>query len=345
MKKILYTLFIASLLSVACTKEVLVSRNHNLDAEVAADDGAALELTTLYCNVNDSDVVDFDQLSAYLTTKNVDVVTFVAPAMMNDTSFLSWLNGYAAGNGYDVLSKTNNDGRLVMAAIVRNTYSDIVAQHTIYQGSVNNAEELHNAVLIFSVKDVYFLVTEMNEARNSIPADWEEQVKNMKAGSNTLKYDPDNLAERQKEVEYLISQTVDNSKYYHVKYWMLNVDMNAPSNIDMKYGKQFKLVDCYDNVNAETFIKKHYSYFIVEEYLTASDAYFKANDMLVYAGFVDCVALQHSVYTPTSVDGTRHNFLYSSNGLWNVIESLNVDNNVEWGATHYPIMVTLKMEE
>lgn len=351
MKKILYTLFIASLLSVACTEEVLVSRNHDIDAEVATDDQTIMELTTLYCNVNDSNTVDLEQLSLYLKTKDADVVTFVAPATMNGSSFQSWLDGYAADNGYVVLSQTNNDGRLTMAAIVRNTYSDVLAQHIIYQGSSSNPNALHNAVLLFSVKDLYFIVTEMNEARNSIPADWEEQVKSMKKDSNTLKYDPDNLAERHGEVEYLLDQTLDNSKYSHVKYWMLNVDMNAPSNIDMKYGKVFKLVDCYDNVNAEAFIKKHYEYFIVEEDLAASDAYFKANDLLVYAGFVDCVAVQHSVYTPTSiqrstlVDDTRNNFVYSSDGLWNAIESLNVDNSVEWGATHYPIMVTLKMEE
>lgn len=346
MKKILNTLFMVSLLSVACTEEILVSRDHDLDAEVT-DIETKMEMTTLYCNLNDAGAVDLDKLSLYLTAKNADVVTFVAPAAVGGTSFDLWLTSYAEANDYAlVAAQTNkNDGRLTMAAIVKSALADAVS----LANDVRHESPLNNEVLLFSVNDIHFVVTEINEARNAVPSNWREQVAAMVKAHKAapMVYDPDVLAERKAEMTELLNRTLDKEALQGVKYWMWSVDMNAPSNIDMKYGKEFRFADCYDlgDLAEDEYVKTHNEYFTVAELLTASDAYFKANDMLVYAGLVDCVAVQHSVYTPTSTDGTRHNFLYSSDGLWNITESLNVDKGADWGAYHYPIMVTLKVEE
>lgn len=346
MKKILYTLFMASLLSVACTEEILVSRDHDLDAEVT-DIETKMEMTTLYCNLNDTGAVDLEKLSLYLTAKDADVVTFVAPATVSGTSFELWLTDFASANGYALVAAQTNktDGRLTMAAIVKSDLAEAVS----LKNDVRHEPPLNNEVLLFSVNDINFVVTEMNEARNAIPSDWQSQVAAMLKNHKTadIVYDPDVLAERKAEMTELLNRTLDKEAMQGAKNWMWCVDMNAPSNVDMKYGKEFRFADCYDmgDVSEAEYIKTHHSYFTVKELLTASDAYFKANDLLVYAGLVDCVAVQHSVYTPTSTDGTRHNFLYSSDGLWNIIETLNVDKSADWGAYHYPIMVTLKVEE
>ena len=50
MKKILYTLFAVSLLAVGCTKDVPVSRDHDIDAEVT-DMQTKMEMIIL-CNAN-----------------------------------------------------------------------------------------------------------------------------------------------------------------------------------------------------------------------------------------------------------------------------------------------------
>ena len=117
MKKIFYILFTALLLAVGCTKEIPVSRNHNLDAEVL-DIESKMEMTTLYCNLNGTTTVDLQQLSEYLTAKSADVVMFVAPTLVGETNFNEWLATYAAGNGYQTLNAINEDGRLIMAALV-----------------------------------------------------------------------------------------------------------------------------------------------------------------------------------------------------------------------------------
>ncbi len=320
-----------------------MSRDHDLDAEVTNPE-TKMELSTLYCNLNDAVAVDLEKLASYLTEKNADVVTFVSPATISGTSFETWVSGYAGEHGYMVVkSKTNKNGLLTMAALAKSELSEAISlDHDIRQ-----EPPLNNAAILFSVHGIHIVVTEVDEARNAIPSDWQEQVDWMLANHKTVPivYDPDNLAARKVEMEALIGLTIDKPALKDVNYWMWNVDMNAPSNIDMKYGKVFKLVDCYDNVDEEAYIKKHNAYFSVAEDLTADDAYFQANDMLVYAGMVDCIAVQHSVYTPSSANGTRENFLYSSDGLWNIIESINLDKSVEWGANHYPIMVTLKVEE
>ena len=119
MKKILYTLFAVSLLAVACTTEVPVTRDHDIDAEVT-DLQTKMEMTTLYCNLNESELVDLQKLSEYLTEKDADVVMFVAPTSVNGTDFKVWLDAYAAENGgLTVLESRNANNVLTMAALVK----------------------------------------------------------------------------------------------------------------------------------------------------------------------------------------------------------------------------------
>ena len=98
MKKILYILFMVSLLAASCTKEVLVSRDHDLDAEVL-DITTAMDMSVLYCNINDvadEGLIDLQNVGDYLTEKGADVVTLVAPATVSGTKFSTWLAAYAA---------------------------------------------------------------------------------------------------------------------------------------------------------------------------------------------------------------------------------------------------------
>ena len=61
MKKILYILSVVSLFAVGCTKEIPVSKDYDINAEVTEIE-TALDLTALYCNINDSESVDLQKL-------------------------------------------------------------------------------------------------------------------------------------------------------------------------------------------------------------------------------------------------------------------------------------------
>jgi len=341
MKKILYTLITMSIFAVSCTQEVLVSRDHDLDAEVV-DIETKMKMSALYCNLNDTDEeVDLQQFGAYLTEKSADVVAIVAPASVAGTSFVSWLNDYADEHDAVALAVTNeNDGRLTMAALVDKKYEESIISHELPQ-----YDYIKNAVLHFEVNGMQVVVTELYPAKNAIPADW-EATKDAMLNDPTLTfvYDPDNLAERKAEIDYIISNTVDHASYLSEKYWLWCVNVNAPSHFDFKYGRQFALVDCYDNV-PDGFIGEHHHNCIIEEYITAEDAYFSVNRELIYCGLVDCIGVHHSVYTPSCPTDARTNFLYSSGKLWNLFETLEMDKSTAWGAMHYPIMATLKVEE
>ena len=355
MKKILYTLFIASLFAASCTKEVPVTRDHDIDAEVSGL-ATKMEMSVLYCNINDAEyTVDLLSVGEYLTAKNADVVTLVSPANVNGTKFSTWLTAYAAENGKQALFVENVDGRLCMGALLPADLA--VEQYVVEQGLTFN-----NAVLHFKANNVHFVVTDLLEARNAIPSDWEEQIAAMVTAKKEapIVYDPDNLALRKAEVEQLIIRTMEyvNEKgvrpFAQDKNWMWCIDMNTPSNVDMKYGKEFARMECYDYDDmSEAYFTYESRYFTTpSEYLPATDPFFALNDVMVKNGsLVDCVAVHNSVYTPSSVSNdavtARNNFLYSSDGCWNMFESLTLDTVAveELGTTHYPIMVTLKSEE
>ena len=147
MKKILYTLFAVSLLAVACTTEVAVTRDHDIDAEVT-DLQTKMEMTTLYCNLNESNLVDLQKLSEYLTEKDADVVMFVAPTSVNGTDFKTWLTAYAGENGgLTVLESRNDDGLLTMAALVKPQW--LIETYTVMEGAT-----LNNAVLHFKANGI-----------------------------------------------------------------------------------------------------------------------------------------------------------------------------------------------
>ena len=123
MKKILYILFTVSLLAAGCTTtEVAVSRDHDINAEVG-DMKTKMEMKTLYCNLNETNNLDLQKLSEYLTAQNADVAMFVAPVTVGGENFKNWLTAYAAEVGeLNALSVANTNGRLLMAALVKNQW-------------------------------------------------------------------------------------------------------------------------------------------------------------------------------------------------------------------------------
>ena len=353
MKKILYTLFAVSLLAVGCTKDVPVSRDHDIDAEVT-DMQTKMEMKTLYCNLNESVDVDLQNLSEYLTEKDADVVMFVAPTSVNGTDFMTWLNAYAAEKGgLNVLESVNDvDSPLTMAALVK----DIFTYETY---SVKMGATLKNPLLHFKANGIHFVVTELNAAKNAIPSDWATQVETMTANKKKadLVYDPDNLAARKSELSYIIKQTVDNKAFIKDVNWMFAVNMNAASHLDItKYEKEFYREYYYDapaegDFDWYEFLETKTSYFSVDELLASNDIYFNASQLMMYYNLVECNAVHHSVYTPSSVegdeDGVRNNFLYATDECWNMFQTYNFDTVAasELGVTHYPMIVTLKSEE
>ena len=358
MKKILYILFMVSLLAVSCTKEVPVSRYHDLDAEVL-DITTTMDMEVLYCNINDvadETLLDLSKVGDYLAAKGADVVTLVSKADVNGTKFATWLAEYAAANKMQALTAENLDGRLCMGALVADSL--VVENYLVDQGLT-----LSNAVLHFQANGVHFVVTDVKESRNAVPSDWEEQVAAMTTNKKAadIVYDPDNLAERQIEVAALIARTKEYQganglrPFANDKNWLWCVDMNTSSNLDLQH-MEFARKDCYDYDEwTEEFFTTVTAYFSVSEFLAATDPYFSLNELMIKgASLADCFVYLHpAVYTPSSIvtDGNpttaRNNFLYSSNGCLNMIKALTLDTAIvsEWGTTHYPIMVTLKSEE
>ena len=353
MKKILYTLFAVSLLAVGCTTDVAVSRDHDIDAEVT-DMKTKMEMTTLYCNLNESDAVDLQNLGAYLTEKDADVAMFVAPVSVNGTKFMEWLGAYAAEKGgLTVLESVNDvESPLTMAALVKDVFS--CETYTVKMGAV-----LDNPLLHFTANGIHFVVTELDAARNAMPSDWQEQVDEMTANKKkaALVYDPDHLATRKSQTLYIIKQTVDNIAFVKDINWMFAINTNAVSHLDMvKYNREFLREDCYDvpedaDFDWYSFYEAQNSYFVIDELLASNDIYFNVSQSMAYYNLIECNAVHHSVYTPSSVegdeDGVRNNYLYATDECWNMFNSFDFDTAAasELGVTHYPIIVTLKSEE
>ena len=350
MKKIFNILFAVSLLSVACTKEVPVTRDHDINAEVV-EMQTKQELSTLYCNLTEATALDLQKFSDYLTEKNADVALLVSPASVGG-DFKAWLEAYAAasvestGKELVVLESTSRDDadQLTMAALVN-------AELAPETYSVSLGKVLDHAVLHFKAGDIHFVVTELLPAVNTIPEDWEAQIdamiKNKKEAP--LAFDPDLHAERITELEYLLDQTLDNEAFLNDSKWYWAINMNAESNLDLtKYNIEFVRADYYNGVTEEFYTKANGTkYFNIEETLDASDNYFGANSLLLRNALVDCNAVHHSVYTPSSIGNLRRNFLYASFECWNMFQSFDFDSAVatDLGVTHYPIIVTLKSEE
>lgn len=124
---------------------------------------------------------------------------------------------------------------------------------------------------------------------------------------------------RKAQIESVISSTVDASAYYSAEKWVWSIDMNSPTSSDIKqYGK--------------------------EELLPENCV---ANDVMEYNGLIDCISACNNYYQPSSIDSSRHNFLYSTVKGWQMMQPIFVDtaSASTLGVTHYPIMVTLKSEE
>ena len=366
MKKILYILFTVSLLAVGCTKEVPVSRDYDIDAEVL-DIKTNLEMKTLYCNLNESGTLDLQKLGEYLTTQNADVVMFVAPTTVvsvvreNDAvigtqsfEFKTWLDEYAASQvkeeapALNTVYARNADGRLIMAALVK-------AELELQNIAVSQRGILNNAVLHFIANGFHFVVTDLLPARNTMPYDWEDQVSAMMSAKkeSPLVYDPDILATRKAELAEIFRQTYDNPAYIKDAYWIWAMSMNAESALDItKYKREFLRSDYYDSdpdFDWEVFYKSSKKYFTPPtETLLDNDPYFGVNTLMNYYYLVDCNAVHHSLYTPSGINDTRRNFLYASVSCWNLFQTFDFDTAFvtdEMQVAHYPMIVTLKREE
>ena len=385
MKKILYILFTVSLLAVGCTKEVPVSRDYDIDAEVLPIT-TNLEMKTLYCNLNESGALDLQKLSEYLTAQNADVVMFVAPttvqSVVRETNnentedegteggentrtegaiigtqsveFKAWLDEYAASQvnegvpALKALYARNADDRLIMAALVK-------AEMSLSNYAISQRGILNNAVLHFVADGIHFVVTDLLPARNTMPSDWEDQVAAMMTAKkeSPLVYDPDILSERKAELAEIIRQTYDNVAYIKDAYWVWAMSMNAESSLDItKYKREFLRSDYYDSdpiFDWELFYGSKKKYFTPPtETLQHNDPYFGVNTLMNYYYLVDCNAVHHSVYTPSGINDTRRNFMYASVACWNLFQTFDFDTTFvadDMQVAHYPMIVTLKREE
>ena len=324
----------------------------------------ASELSALYCNINDATAPSLQELETYLQEKaeKVGVVMFVAPTTIDGDSFASWLTTFAAANGW-VSTYTDQSGSpvLTMAALVKSeliapTYTTDINGNQVEQAKkiteyavVKGTTLTHNA-LHFVVNDIHFVVAEFATGTNAIPDDWEEQIKaiaDKNIPQTTLIFNPDYNGLRRSEAEWIVANTIDNERFITERKWVLAIKSNIWSNVDLrKYGKEFLRSDFYDNVTDE-YLASTSKYIDNSEYLEDDDLYFGANTVMLRNGLADAVADHNSAFVPSSVDETRHNFVYLSNKALNMMQSVLVDSSAasQLGVQHYPIMITLKSEE
>ena len=339
MKKILYILSVVSLLAVACTKEIPVSRNHNLDAE-SGDIRVEMEMSTLYCNLNDATAETLNNLCGYIAECDADVVTLVAPATVDEENFISWLNtNYPSDSeecAYQTLTALKAGNPLVAAALVKKELEVV--------NEVLDLRDYQSSILHFVVNEVHFVVTEFADSKNTIPQDWKTQVD----GGSSIVYSPNNHTTRQEELAFLFANTINSKEYMSAAKWLWCVNMNAPSSIDItKFNKTFARKDCYnyyESAESAWSWEEFFAYSGMSENLDASDSYFGLNNMMSKK-FVDYV-LPTNKYYPSNVDGSRTNFLYASTECWNMFDNFGLDTLAAdaLGVSHYPIMVTLKSE-
>lgn len=336
----------ALLLAVGCTKEKLVSRDHDIDSE-SSDINTKMEMSVLYCNLRGVTSNGLTSFGEYVSDKKADVVAIVAPATVEETNFAGWLDAQYAGEEsmYSYLTSTKGGNPLVVATLVKKGLS--------YEDKALDIRAYQNPVLHISVNGINLIVTEFDDSKNEIPADWKAQID----AKNPLVYNPDNHATRTAELSLMLSNTANSKNYMSETKWLWCVNMNAPSSIDInKYSKTFArkdyyLYNNYDEVDGEgnTIATYDWSKFLeyagVSENLEVEDSYFDLNEVLSKK-YVDCATI-NSKYTPSSVDGARTNFLYASNMCWNMFNTLVFDEEAanEMGIYHYPIMVTFKTEE
>jgi hypothetical protein len=269
----------------------------------------------------------------------------VSPTAINGVTFKTWLNDYAKEADLIALSVVNEDSRLIMAALVDKKYEGSI-EHINMSGEMK--DKLKNAVLHFTVNGMHVVVTEFEKARRRILDNWAEIKEQMLNNNKLVWYENDCYAERQAEVEYFVSQTIEHKDYGGVKYWLWCMDTNVMSSLDANFGRELRMADCYDNFpwdRYDEFFKKTHKNWNVPEYFPVDNLYYSLTNIFVRCGVLDTFVMQHSVYTPSSVDGNRENRIYTSEKLWNLFDKFDVDKSSTWGATHYPIMITLKVEE
>ena len=363
MKKRLYIFILLPMLFASCDETIFISRDYDINAEFT-EPVKPVEMSALYCNLNDAVAPSLQELEAYLQgqAEKVGVVMFVAPTTIGGEKFATWLTTYAGANGW-IATYTSQSGSpvLTMAALVKEelipqTYTtdsdgnQVPQAKKITEYSVIKGTTLTHNALHFVVADVHFVVAEFATGKNSIPDNWMDQLEEIADATNSktaIEFDPDHNGIRRGEAEWIIANTVDNERFLTDTKWVLAIKSNVWSNVDLrKYGKEFLRSAFYDNVTEE-YLASTSEYLDNSEYLEADDLYFGPNTVMLHNGLADAVAHQNSIFVPSSVDATRHNFVYLSNKTLNMMQSLEVDSKVanQLGVQHYPIMITLNIEE
>lgn len=291
MKKITtYILLLASIAFASCEQEILVSRDHDIDAEVSELE-TTFEIKTLYCNLTDAAAVNLDEVATYIKAQDADVVSLLG----SGAAFESWVATYAATEGLEYVTKTQSTSECVAACLSKKkitTYADA------FDVAVQTSPVLH-----YSVDGIHFVVTELKKG-GLVLSD----------GSQVELFNDVRVA----QVNDIVANTIDNKTYFADGKWVFNLDMESPAILDVAmYGVESIISDnCV------------------------------ANDVLVNNGLIDCVASFNNYYVPSCVDSSRHNFLYTTNKGWQMMQPLTVDTAVStMGAYHYPVIVTLKSEE
>lgn len=199
MKKILYTLLSASLLVASCTKEVLVTGDHDVSAEVT--ETVTVDYEMLYCNLNDAVNVDVDASLNYVETKlaeEVELALLVVPA-----TSVAKLEAMCADK-YTLLKSVT--GNVAACAIAKGEGLTEVAK-------IQNAA-LNAGALFVEYQSTYYVVSSL--------------VKGTTEAACTL---------RTEQLEYLIDETIDKPELASSAAWIWTLNMNALAQIDAtKYG-------------------------------------------------------------------------------------------------------------
>lgn len=116
---------------------------------------------------------------------------------------------------------------------------------------------------------------------------------------------------REEQVSALLDQTL----YAHEGVsWIIAASMQSPSPLDSKYGLQEDV-----------------------------EGFSGANELMTFGPLVDCVAGQNSIFTPSSSDGTRWDFIYAGIGAWPLMSPVSYVTDL--GLAHYPAVFSITAED
>lgn len=215
MKKITtYILLLASIVFAACEQDILVSRDHDIDAEVS-DLETSFEMKTLYCNLTDAAAVNLDEVALYIKAQDADVVSLLG----SGATFEAWVADFATTEGLYYAVKVQSEK--VAACLSKKavtTYNDT------FDVAIQTSPILH-----YSVDDIHFVVAELKVGGLVL-----------EDGSQLEDFNNDRVA----QISDIIANTVDNVAYLTKSRWVINIDMESPAALDKaKYGEEWIMLE------------------------------------------------------------------------------------------------------